>query len=318
VGHRSEHRWGLILAGGEGRRLRSLTSRICGEDRPKQFCAVLGAETLLERTRRRAALAVAPARTVVVLTRPQERFYRSLVAGLPPQCPVIQPRDLGTAAAVLYGLLRIGVHAPMAPVAILPSDHYVSDDAGFMRHVATAFAAVTARPELVVLLGIAPSNADPDYGWIEPADRIPRTALLRVAGFWEKPGQAAGTLLQRGCLWNTFVMVGRIPAFLALIRRATPDLAAEFDAVRPRLGGFTEAAAIRTLYARLSPLSFSEGVLQTRAANLAVLPVRGLEWSDWGTPARVLATLAGLGVTPDWAPRVSVAAAAPPGSGTAA
>ena len=37
-------RWGLILAGGDGTRLRTLTRRIAGDERPKQFCRILGSE----------------------------------------------------------------------------------------------------------------------------------------------------------------------------------------------------------------------------------------------------------------------------------
>ncbi len=41
-------RWGVILAGGDGFRLRSLTRTITGDDRLKQFCPILGEETLLD------------------------------------------------------------------------------------------------------------------------------------------------------------------------------------------------------------------------------------------------------------------------------
>lgn len=32
----------------------------------------------------------------------------------------------------------------------------------------------------------------------------------------------ANVLLNLGCLWNTFVMVGRVRTFLGMIQRATP------------------------------------------------------------------------------------------------
>src|SRR5689334_8420771 len=68
-------RWGVILAGGDGTRLQTLTRRITGEETPKQFCALLGHETLLDQTRRRVALSISPERTVMVLTKSHERFY---------------------------------------------------------------------------------------------------------------------------------------------------------------------------------------------------------------------------------------------------
>ena len=37
--------------------------------------------------------------------------------------------------ALLYGLLRVTMMAPRGPVAIFPSNHYVSDDAAFIAHV---------------------------------------------------------------------------------------------------------------------------------------------------------------------------------------
>jgi hypothetical protein len=47
----------VILAGGDGVRLRSMTRSIAGDERPKQFCALVGPDALLTETRRRTALA---------------------------------------------------------------------------------------------------------------------------------------------------------------------------------------------------------------------------------------------------------------------
>ena len=47
------HFWAVLLAGGDGTRLRDLTVRIAGDDRPKQFCPIIGPESLLRQTRAR-------------------------------------------------------------------------------------------------------------------------------------------------------------------------------------------------------------------------------------------------------------------------
>jgi len=72
---------GIILAGGNGTRLSSLTRTLAGDDRPKQFCRLIGDATLLEQTRRRARLLIAPERFLTVVTRQHERFYVPALAG---------------------------------------------------------------------------------------------------------------------------------------------------------------------------------------------------------------------------------------------
>jgi mannose-1-phosphate guanylyltransferase len=304
-------RWGLILAGGEGLRLRPLTRIIAGDERPKQFCSVLGAESLFEQTWRRAALEISRTRIAVVLTEAHERYYAPLIAGRPRHYVVVQPENRGTAAAILYGAQRIAAIAPLGAVAVLPSDHYVSDDSLFMDHVAAAFAAVEARPDLMVLLGITPVGAETEYGWIEAGEPIPdRDSLRRVTRFWEKPApMLARALLEQGCLWNSFVVVARVPALLAMVRGTLPKLAEAFDRVQSVVGTGAESPEVRRLYRDLAPLSFSDDLLARCPANLAVLPVHGVRWSDWGQPNRVMETLGRLGAVPAWAERVAAQSA---------
>ena len=297
--------WGLILAGGDGTRLRPLTRRIVRDERPKQFCPVLSNETLLEQTLRRAALLVSPDRTLAVVVRAHERFYAPLLADLPARCMVIQPENRGTAPAILYGLLRLITMAPRGPVAIFPSDHYVSHDAAFIAHVDGALQAVIARPDLVVLLGITPDSADGEYGWIEPGDPIMGSSpwdLCRVRQFWEKPfPRMAQTLRARGCLWNSFVMVAYPSAILTVIENAVPALFDAFGSVRSRLATPWEDDTLDRLYSRLPSTDFSRQVLATCPTNLAVLALNGVGWNDLGVPRRVMATLARSGALPAWA-----------------
>jgi mannose-1-phosphate guanylyltransferase len=301
VAYRADQ-WALILAGGEGTRLRSLTRRISGEERPKQFCPIIGRESLLEQARRRARLLIEPARTLLILTRAHEAFYAPLLAETDPASVVVQPLGRGTAPAIVYGLLRIAPVSPTATVVILPSDHYVSHDVRFMAHVASGFAAVARHPDLVVLLGIQPDTAETEYGWIEPGDALPRSDLRSVRRFREKPTPTmARKLLAGGCLWNSFVTVARVATLLGVIRQAVPALDAAFRPIRVALGTAAEADAAQQVYARLSPIDFSVHVLAQDPAHLAVLPVTGISWTDLGQPRRVFAVLGALGLRPAWA-----------------
>src|SRR5215467_12942820 len=75
---RRTERWAIILAGGDGTRLQSMTRTISGDNRPKQFVPVIGGSTLLDQTRSRVALSVLPGRTMFIVTEKHHRFYESL------------------------------------------------------------------------------------------------------------------------------------------------------------------------------------------------------------------------------------------------
>ena len=107
-----ENEWAVILAGGDGTRLKSLTRKIAGDERPKQFCSVLGKVTLLEETRARTALELARQRTLYVVNRTHEPYYGPILGNEPVSNLVVQPSNRGTAPAILYSLLRIAAVDP--------------------------------------------------------------------------------------------------------------------------------------------------------------------------------------------------------------
>ncbi|MBM4260285.1 MAG: hypothetical protein FJ143_08230 [Deltaproteobacteria bacterium] len=168
-----KHEWAVILAGGDGTRLKSLTRQIAGDERPKQFCSVMGRGTLLEETQRRAALEIEREQTLYVVNQQHEAYYSQIFSGESMDNLVVQPRNRGTAPAILYSLLRIAAKDPKAVVAFFPSDHYISDNQKFMAHIRTGLNTVRRREDLVVLLGLEPESPEVEYGWIEPAHVIP-------------------------------------------------------------------------------------------------------------------------------------------------
>ena len=297
-----EHEWSVIMAGGDGNRLKSLTRRITGDERPKQFCPVLGGATLLEETRRRTALTLAKERTLFVVNQFHRRYYEPLLADTRARNIISQPRNVGTAPAILYSLLRVSVLDPSAVVALFPSDHYISDNGKFMSEVRTALDAAHANPEIVVLLGLEPEGPEVEYGWIEPTkSALNRERLFGVRRFWEKPNQLlAEALLARGCLWNSFVMVASAAALLDIIEASLPELYRSFAGLFPLLNTEREAKAVAKLYSRLSESNFSHQVLAQVPRRLAVLKVSGVRWNDLGEPRRVLASLNMAGIFPSW------------------
>src|SRR5574341_48202 len=297
---RHHERWAVILAGGDGTRLRSMTRAISGDDRPKQFVPVIGGRTLLDQTRERVALSVPVQRTLLVLTETHQRFYGPLARTSSKDLLVVQPTNKGTAPAILYALLKIATRSPKATVAFFPSDHYLAKNESFMTHVDAAYEAARKQPDMVTLLGITPDMAEAEYGWIEPQRSILGSlpgSITRVERFWEKPTPSlARELMQRGSLWNSFVMVGRVDALIRMTREALPKLFAAFGRVVPTFGGPVERNALCDLYSRISDSNFSHEVLAKRPNDLAVMRVGDVGWSDLGDPARVLVTMARMGV----------------------
>ncbi len=295
-----EKRWGVILAGGDGVRLRPLTRLICGDERPKQFCPLFGGRTLLEQTIRRSELSIPREQLLVSLTSHHGKWY-SRQTGLEPSQRVVQPANKGTAPAILHSLLSLRRLDTDALVAILPCDHHYSDEASFTSALECAFETAAEWADSIVLLGARPDYPEVEYGWIELGAPVGQegSEVFRVRGFQEKPViEVARRLFEQGSVWNTFVMVGQVQAFLQMLQATLPDLVDVLGSARMWAGQETHIED--ALYKRLPSVSFSHQVLSAEARKLMVLRLSDVGWSDLGDPGRVVTAVRGCGREPQW------------------
>jgi mannose-1-phosphate guanylyltransferase len=298
-------RWAVVLAGGDGVRLRTVVREIVGDDRPKQYVPLVGPRPLLRQTLDRVGLLFPPARTVVVTQRAHAPHLAAV--GLHPAVTVLaQPANRGTALGLLLPVHWIAQRAPGALVGIFPSDHFVMEEHAFMAHVAEVAGFAEREPAWTVLVGARPTGCDADYGWVEPREVLAATGsgrIYRAGRFREKP-RAAARLRRQGWLWNTFVLIARVEALVAAGALRLPELHARLSALMAPTPEGPASAALEELYARAPSVNFSVAVLQAGLPALAVSELPPLTWSDLGTPRRLLALLHTLRLSPPWLGRV--------------
>jgi mannose-1-phosphate guanylyltransferase len=293
---RSPEPWAVILAGGEGTRLQSLTRFISGDTRPKQFCPIFGGRTLLDQTRARLVKLIPPERTLFVVQDAHQPFYRTQLADADPDLILSQPANKGTAVAIALAVGKILARDRQAAVAVFPADHHYDRDEVFLAAVDRSFELAERHRSSLTLLGAEAYSPETEYGWIEP--QFDDYGVARVLRFWEKPPPGrARELLARGCLWNTFVMIGKARAFADMTGAAAPGLNAS---VQRLLRRWDDPPRRRRIFSLLPPVDFSRHVLALATGRLLALPLRGVRWSDLGKPERVLATLAEAGIRPSW------------------
>ncbi|MFN7938321.1 MAG: sugar phosphate nucleotidyltransferase [Bryobacteraceae bacterium] len=284
----------MILAGGDGTRLQHLTARIEGDTRPKQFCRMFGEDSLLMQTRRRISPLVDDGNILTVVTKKHEPYYSRELSACPATHVVVQPENRGTGVAIAMALLTLRELDSEAIVATLPADHHYSDEGAFLQVMEAALQTAADDSDKIILVGAEATYPETEYGWIEPVWNQAGLAPAGVRQFWEKPDLAtARDLLRTGCLWNTFVTIGRVSAFIDILCQEAPNTMLLLSA------GIAEGD-VSAAYKSIRPIDFCRDVLASRPHRLRVIRDRVSGWTDLGNPDRLFAMLARERITPRW------------------
>jgi mannose-1-phosphate guanylyltransferase len=75
--------WSIVLAGGEGERVKPLVLRWLGRHQPKQYCTFVGNRSMFQHTVERATTLTSPERTVVVAALHHHSQVSSQLRGRP-------------------------------------------------------------------------------------------------------------------------------------------------------------------------------------------------------------------------------------------
>ncbi|MCS6303085.1 MAG: NTP transferase domain-containing protein [Nitrospira sp.] len=288
--------WSIVLAGGEGERMKPLVQRWLGRHRPKQYCTFVGTRSMFQHTVDRAADVTGFGKTVVVAGRTHEPEVRAQLIGRSVEKVLWQPANSDTAAGVFLPLTYVRAHDPDATVVLFPSDHFVYPEARFLNHVRQAIEVAERWPDRLVLLGVRPDRLELEYGWIEPESDLmngdPGKPVRNVRTFPEKPDPVrADEAMRNGALWNTLVLAASADVLWELGRRCFGGLLAKFERLGNEIGRPREAAVLEQIYAEMPKENFSAGLLQRRPDTVAVMELENVLWSDWGKPERIAETL---------------------------
>lgn len=285
--------WAVVLAAGDGTRLRSVTADAQGVPVPKQFCRLVGDETMLRASLGRAARFVPRERIVAVVAQQHRAWWEEELRTLPRENVLVQPANKGTGIGIFLPLASIYARDPEARVLILPSDHFVADEEALQEAVQ---AGIEILPRLgkTVLFGMTPDEPDTGYGWIVPDGE--GDSLLPVFSFVEKPEPSvARGLMGMGALWNSFLIAGTARHLLSLYGQAAPEILRGFLRAFPGPDGRWEAPDLARVYEGLPSRDFSRDVLQRVPERLSVWAVPPCGWTDLGTPARLAQCLSRFG-----------------------
>ncbi|MGH7793955.1 MAG: sugar phosphate nucleotidyltransferase [Candidatus Binatia bacterium] len=290
--------WAVVLAGGEGTRVRSFLQQVCGGNGLKQFSTVTGARSMLRCTLDRIERLIPRERILIVVSSHHREDVDQQLAHWPIDNIIFQPANRDTAPGILLPLAHITNRDPAATVIVFPSDHFVLDETRFMSAVERASAALEKNPSKMILLGMTPqAGEETEYGYIVGAARKPNSRdASPVAGFVEKPPLAqAKELIERGALWNTMVFAVHNVALWDMVQRTSPVLYHAFRLIQVTLRSGCPAQFLDHVYKAIPNVNFSSGICEPLTSRLCVLPAGDVGWSDWGTVGSIVKTMQKLG-----------------------
>lgn len=268
----------VVLSGGAGTRLWPVSR----EGNPKPFMKLADGETLLGKTYARVKAIGSKVLTVTnrdhYLMSRDELELAGMKGGF-----ILEPFGRNTAPAVaLAAKYVIANHGIDAVMLILPADHLIQDQGGFVAAVNKA--SNLAEKNYLVTFGIVPTKPETGFGYIELGKDLGDGN--KVAQFIEKPElKIAEKYLSSGnYLWNSGMFCFKASVFLAELAKHAPEILAAVDSCWSKMQPISDSQIAEVpvdIFKATPNISIDYAVLEKSKKVVVVTGHFG--WSDIGS-----------------------------------
>ncbi|MFL6352458.1 MAG: mannose-1-phosphate guanylyltransferase [Bryobacteraceae bacterium] len=276
----SNHRYGVIMAGGRGTRFWPRSRRT----NAKQVLRFRGERTLIQQTLERLEGVIPPENTWVITNEFLQAEIRRQLPLIASEHIIAEPSQRNTAPCIALAAQILAEIDPDAVMGVFPADHFILKAARFRKFVKAAFRAAE-QSGAVVVLGIEPRWAETGYGYIEfpknvrPGEPSPRP----VASFREKPDfETAKKFIKRGnFFWNAGMFFWRASTVLDLIRHHQPKTATLLAGL-PSFRSKDFTAKLRAAYPFCQDISVDYALIE-KTKDIWGIAADDIGWNDIGS-----------------------------------
>ncbi len=269
--------WAVVFAGGIGSRFWPLST----PERPKPLLRLVGDRPLIADTLARLQPLIPAERTLVLTSADISDAIRAAIPELPAKNMLIEPRPLGTAAALAWGAQEIINRSGRSTVfCALHADLSAQFEDEFRNTIRRAAGYASRDDGALVAIGARPTRPDTGFGYmlsgaeLEPGIEMSKGGACMVERFVEKPGPLqAEEFIADGAMWNAGIYCWQAGAVLDALEANTPELQ---DGLAYLANG-----KVDRFFGMVQSVSIERGLLE-RIDSLICVP-SSFGWDDVGT-----------------------------------
>ena len=274
----SSNSYCVIMAGGIGNRFWPVSNTNC----PKQFSDILHlGKSFIRQTYERIHRIFDNDHIFIVTGTEYENITHEQIPELPLKNILKEPLRRNTATCITYAAAKIQSIVSDATMVVIPSDHFITNDEAYLNDLQNGIGFVQRSGGLLTI-GIEPSRAETQYGYIQIKNQDKNERISAVKTFTEKPDMdLAVKFYESGeFLWNAGIFIWKVNDILQEIKKHINDLYTLFEKI-PAFNTPQEQEYINNIYGECPNLSIDVGIME-KSTHVYVLKGQ-FGWSDVGT-----------------------------------